>query len=85
MSGKREKTAPEPKIPLDPGGQKPIIRETGSGSVVCKGGRSNPSPMLLEWRILLLLQPDAGEEVIMTGKTKVFGSQDFFALDIPVT
>jgi hypothetical protein len=28
---------------------------------------------------------ELGQEVIMTGKRKVFGSQDFFALDIPVT
>jgi hypothetical protein len=28
---------------------------------------------------------DSGQEVIMTGKKKVYGSQDFFALDIPVT
>jgi len=26
-----------------------------------------------------------GQEVIMTSKRKVYGSQDFFALDIPVT
>jgi hypothetical protein len=31
------------------------------------------------------LQLGWGEEVIMTGKRKYFGSQDFFALDIPVT
>jgi len=28
---------------------------------------------------------DSGQEVIMTSKRKVYGSQDFFALDIPVT
>lgn len=31
------------------------------------------------------MQSDTREEVIMTSNREYFGSQDFFALDIPVT
>ena len=72
-----------PKIPLDFGNAIPIIAPYGLRFGCLQCGRSNPGPMLLENGNAT--QPNKRGEVIMTSKREYYGSQDFFALDIPVT
>ncbi len=55
---------------------------TGSGSVVCNADGQTRARCF--WRSGLNREP-AQKEVIMTSKREYYGSQDFFALDIPVT
>ena len=72
-----------PKKSLDFGDAVPIIGlSTGSGSVVCAADGQTRARCF--WRTRLSEAPSA-KEVIMTSQRKYYGSQDFFALDIPVT
>ena len=72
-----------PKIPLDFANAVPIIASiTGSGSVVCAADGQTRARCF--WRSHLNRGTSA-KEVIMTSTREHYGSQDFFALDIPVT
>ena len=72
-----------PKIPLDFANAVPIIAPiTGSGSVVCAADGQTRARCF--WRTDLIAERTQ-KEVIMTSKREYYGSQDFFALDIPVT
>ena len=73
------------KNPLDFGNAVPIIASTNGLRFGClRSGRSNPGPLLLEIGFELEHETSA-KEVIMTSKREYHGSQDFSALDIPVT
>jgi hypothetical protein len=67
---------------LDFGTAVSIISRYGLRFGCLLSGRSNPGPILLEFAF----EPwTSAKEVIMTSTREYYGSQDFFALDIPIT
>jgi hypothetical protein len=59
-----------------------IVSSTGSGSVVCAADGQTRARCF--WRADFM-DRRTQKEVIMTSERKNYGSQDFFALDIPIT
>ena len=72
-----------PKIPLDFGNVIPIIDCIRAPVRLSAKRTVKPGPDAFGDRILNCKPP--AKEVIMTSKRERAGSQDFFALDIPVT
>ena len=72
-----------PKIPLDFGNIFPIIGRIRAPVRLSAKRTVKPGPGAFGDRILNCTPPV--KEVIMTSKREHYGSQDFFALDIPVT
>jgi len=72
-----------PKIPLDFGNAVPIIGRIRAPVRLSAKRTVKPGPDAFGDRILNCKPP--AKEVIMTSKRENHGSQDFFALDIPVT
>jgi hypothetical protein len=72
-----------PKIPLDFGNTIPIIGDTRAPVRLSAKRTVKPGPDAFVDRILN--SGTSAKEVIMTSTREYYGSQDFFALDIPVT
>jgi len=72
-----------PKIPLDFGNATPIIGRIRAPVRLSAKRTVKPGPDAFGDRILN--RKPRAKEVIMTSKREHRGSQDFFALDIPVT
>ena len=72
-----------PKIPLDFGNTAPIIGRIRAPVRLSAKRTVKPGPDAF-WRTDLINVP-VQKEVIMTSTREYFGSQDFFALDIPIT
>ena len=87
MAAKRDVGAREvrrmAKIPLDFGNATPIIGRIRAPVRLSAKRTVKPGPDAFGDRILNCKSPV--KEVIMTSKREHYGSQDFFALDIPVT
>jgi hypothetical protein len=87
MVGKRDAGAREarrmPKIPLDFGSANSIIAPIRAPVRLSAKRTVKPGPGAFGDRILNCKLPV--KEVIMTSKREHYGSQDFFALDIPIT
>jgi hypothetical protein len=72
-----------PKIPLDFGNAIPIIGHIRAPVRLSAKRTVKPGPHAFGDRNLNCRSP--AKEVIMTSKREHYGSQDFFALDIPIT
>ena len=72
-----------PKIPLDFGNTGPIIGRIRAPVRLSAKRTVKPGPDAFGDRTLNC--KSRAKEVIMTSKREHYGSQDFFALDIPVT
>ena len=72
-----------PKIPLDFGSANPIIAPIRAPVRLSAKRTVKPGPDAFGSRISN--RKPLAKEVIMTSKREHYGSQDFFALDIPVT
>ena len=87
MVGKRDAGAREArrmlKIPLVFGSANPIIAPIRAPVRLSAKRTVKPGPGAFGDRILNCKSP--AKEVIMTSKREHYGSQDFFALDIPIT
>ena len=82
-AGGARKARRMPKIPLDFENAIPIIGHIRAPVRLSAKRTVKPGPDAIGDRILNCKAP--AKEVIMTSKREHAGSQDFFALDIPVT
>jgi hypothetical protein len=83
MGSRRGEARGMRKIPLDFENAVPIIPSSRAPVRLSAQRTVKPGPDAF-WRAELTDAP-AQKEVIMTSKREFYGSQDFFALDIPVT